>query len=272
MKNITETEAWADAEHAKVFDYLHKRPGSLLKRHYESFNEGRLLNEYKREINGQKFYEIGCATGELYRYLSLYHKRFQYTGFDISKPALARAISKFPDANFHLLQSGIDSLVMEFGKADVIWCRDVVLHQKDPYAFLDNLMNSFNELLILRLRTREKGKTSYDSDSSCQLHWDKHWVPYIILNTDELIMHISKFPEVKKIIIARRFEVLGGQNFRFLPKDMYFRDTGTAETAVLVFKGERHGGKIEIVYSDRNDAPKYSYFERLRLKLSTYLR
>lgn len=266
-KKITETEAWADDEHAEVFDYLHNRPAYFLRRHYESFNEGRFLKEQAKSITGKRFFEIGCATGELYRYISKYKPQFEYTGFDISRPAIGRAKEKYPNAKFELLEDNQDSLNNKFGTASVVWCRDVVLHQEDPYGFLEKLISLTEEALVLRLRTREKGQTYLDTNQSCQFHWDRHWVPYIVLNTNELLDFLGQHDQVSEIIVGRRFEVLGGHNFRYLPKDLYETKTGSAETALFIRMGKRENEKPIITYSDRQDMPKYNYLERAVMKL-----
>jgi hypothetical protein len=77
--------------------------------------------------------------------------------------------------------------VDRFGRADVVFCRDVVLHQLDPYGFLSTLLDIAAKALVLRLRTRDVGATVLNAEISCQYHYDRHWVPYIVLNTDELI-------------------------------------------------------------------------------------
>jgi len=51
MSNISEVEVWADEAHAVVFNYLHKLPKFLIKKYYETFKEGRLLNRYKDKIS-----------------------------------------------------------------------------------------------------------------------------------------------------------------------------------------------------------------------------
>lgn len=266
-KNITETGAWADAEHAQVFDYLHKRPAYFLKRHYESFSEGRFLRQLIPEVQGKTFFEVGCATGELYRYLKHYHKHLAYMGFDISKPAIERARYKFPQADFRLLDDNHAPLADCYGKASIVWCRDVVLHQEDPFGFITKLIELAEEALILRLRTREKGATCLDVKISCQFHWDRHWVPYIILNTTELLKFLSGFPRVSNIVVARRFEVLGGHNYRFLPKDLYESATGTAETAILIKMGKNSSVNPSVSYVDRQDMPTYGYLERIIMKI-----
>jgi len=273
MDNVTETDAWGDETHAMVFDYLHKMPNFIVKRHYETFNEGRLLKDYAGMLEAGDFFEIGCATGELYRYIKNFMPDFKYQGFDISEPAINRARTKYRDGNFHLLTNGFDEIRENFGRPNVVWCRDVVMHQERPYKFLENVINLSRDVSILRLRTRDEGETVIDSNISCQLHWDKFWVPYIVLNINELIDKISENKEVSKIVISRSYEVLGGQNYRYLPKELYFKESGTSETAIMVIKGERNKtGKVDITFMDKQDRPKLSIFERIIRKLSLLFR
>jgi 2-polyprenyl-3-methyl-5-hydroxy-6-metoxy-1,4-benzoquinol methylase len=247
---VSESVAWDDQEHAVVFDYLSRMPSYFVKKFYESFNECRILNKFQGDIKGRKFFEVGCATGELYRYITNNMNQFQYHGFDISKPGINRAKSKYPKGNFHQLTSGFEEIKQKFGNPDVVWCRDVVLHQMDPYEFLSNLIDLSKEVIVLRLRTRDVGETVMDVDASCQLHWDKFWVPYIVLNIDEMIEKISQAKNIKRIIISRNYEVLGGHNFRFLPKELFFKSSGTAETAVYIQKTEKTSDSVEVSYME----------------------
>jgi SAM-dependent methyltransferase len=269
---VSEKDAWDDQTHASAFDYLHKMPRFMVKKHYERFNEGRLLKAFQNDIQGKIFFEIGCATGELYRYISSYMPQFKYFGFDISKPAIERAKQKYPNGNFHKLTNGTEEIGQEFGQADVIWCRDVVLHQMFPYDFLDNLLNLSSEVVILRLRTRDVGETVTDPSLSCQLHWDKFWVPYIVLNTDEMIQKIKGHQDVRKIVVSRHYEVLGGHNYRFLPKELFFTASGTAETAVYIQKGLRKNGHAEVSFMDQHDRLQYGLFDRIIIKIFSELR
>lgn len=263
---VSESEAWGDQEHANVFDYMYSMPNPFLKKHYESFNEGRLLKAYKPTFGSDKFFEIGCATGELFRYISNYRKEFNYYGFDISEPGIRRAKQKYPEGNFHKLTEGFDEIQKKYGQPNVVWCRDVILHQNDPYSFLDNLISLARDAVFVRLRTRDVGDTVFDTQLSCQLHWDKYWVPYIVINTDEMIRRIEAHQDVKKITICRAYEVLGGHNYRFLPKELFFKGSGSAETALFIEKGSRIGEGLEVSYIDRPDQPKYSLVERVALK------
>ncbi len=273
MHDVSETAAWGDQAHAKVFDYLSKMPKCLVKKHYESFNEGRLLKKFQDDIKGKTFFEIGCATGELYRYINIFMKQFDYYGFDISEPGIKRAKEKYPQGQFNLITAGFEGIVSEYEKPDVVWCRDVVLHQENPYAFIDELIDLSDNIIILRVRTRDVGETETDSKISCQLHWDKIWVPYIILNTDEMIEKIKSHEDVNKIIVSRSYEVLGGHNSRYLPKDLYYSEAGTAETAVFIQKGKRStDNNVEVQFDDSPDRVKYNYFDRAIHKAALLLK
>ena len=113
--NVSEKEAWDDQTHAEHFDSLSAKPNFVLKKHYESYGEGKLLKKWKPHNGEGMLFEIGCATGELYRYIHNYRRDLDYKGFDISKPAIERGKQKYPDGNFYKLVSGLDEIVNSFG-------------------------------------------------------------------------------------------------------------------------------------------------------------
>lgn len=141
------------------------------------------------------------------------------------------------------------------------------MHQEDPYAFLDGLINLTKEAAFVRLRTRDVGDTVTDTQISCQLHWDKFWVPYIVINTDEMIQRIEAHKDVKKLVVCRAYEVLGGHNYRFLPKELYFNEARTAETALFIQKGSRGNNALDVSFMDQPDRPQYTVRERIIRKL-----
>lgn len=266
--NISEQSAWQDHAHARVFDEVSMYPDFLMRRRFESFNEVRLLREHAHKIHGNVLFEIGCATGELGRYVEKYLPRFHYTGFDISRPAIGRAVAKYGDGRYRLLEGPIAAFRKRFGTADVVFCRDVVLHQLDPYFFISSLLQIARGALVLRLRTRDVGETVLDAERSCQYHYDRHWVPYIVLNTDELIGRICADPAVSEIVVSRRYEPLGGHNWRYLPKELFYSETGSAETALIVLKRQApRQDRPAITFDDRADGPRFSLMERAYLKL-----
>lgn len=262
--------AWQQDTHARVFDDIARYPGFLMRKRFESFSEVRLLRDYLRTAPGAgSLFEIGCATGEFSRYVAGSLPGLSYRGFDISRPALARAAEKYGPDRFVRLETGLDGFLARHGAADVVFCRDVVLHQSDPFAFLRQLLPIARGALALRLRIRDHGPTFTDPEQSCQYHYDSHWVPYIVINTDELLATIAEDRGVRRVIVSRRHEVLGGHNFRHLPKDLFYSSTGGAETAVMIIKqeGERQGEPL-VEFDDRVDGPGWTLLDRAILRFA----
>jgi SAM-dependent methyltransferase len=271
MKNDNYS-AWSDELHARVFDYASAYPSYLLRKRYEGFNEGRLLKQHYKEIVGNSFIEVGCATGELYRYLNNNLPRFDYHGFDISAPAIERAAEKYGGDKFSLIKE-TDDLLQRCGTASVVYCRDVIIHQTDPYGLLEKLLSMAEECLVLRLRTRDFGDSVLDAEKSCQRHYGEYWVPYMVLNTEEVIDRISENKRVESIVISRRYEVLGGFNGRYLPKDLHYRDAKGAETAMYIKLSDKdRDGSVELIYNDRHDGPEFNLVDKVVALVMCYLR
>lgn len=245
-------EAWQEPIHADFFDARARNSLRLLRRVYENFNEFRLFLENKGYIRGRHFVEIGCATGELYRYSRCCHPEFSYRGFDISRPAIERAIQKYPDGQFDVCRPDLSDVIALNLNPAVVWARDVVVHQPDPFGYLSRLLPISNEVTILRLRTRDKGATVHDAELSCQWY-SGHWVPYMVLNVDEAIEIICQAVPVKRMTILKSYVQLGGWHNRFLPKECYYPETGTAETAVYIVRSEDPRTNPEIVISSRKE-------------------
>jgi len=245
-------EAWQESEHADFFDARATLSARELRRCYESFNEFRLFLDHKGEIEGRLFVEIGCATGELYRYLRQYHPEFHYRGYDISHSAIARARQKFPEGRFDTCEPDLSDLRQCDLKPSVLWVRDVVHHQPDPFEYLSKLLPLSEEITILRIRTRDRGPSVIDPERSCQRHYD-YWVPYIVLNTDEIVEFISHTIPVESMFVLKNHVQLGGWNNRYLPKDCYYPETGTAETAIYIVRAEAATAPPDIVISDHTE-------------------
>lgn len=265
--------AWKQKEHASYFDSNSVLSKSMLYKIYETKNEVLLLNKYKGNSGPKSIVEIGCATGEFYRYLRSKHPQFEYRGFDISPPALARARQKYPEASFNQCTEDVNSVKSAGPQPDIVFCKDVVLHQNLPFDFLGKILQIPKEAIFLRIRTRDVGATVTDPELSCQRHYDT-WVPYMILNADEVIRFIQSSRTCKKIVVQKHYEILGGNIGRYLPKDCYVPETGTAETSIYVEFSDEPGITPEVTVESVHDSrPQFSLFEkvlfRVRRKLLT---
>lgn len=226
--------AWQQHEHQETFSLWDKlSTKTLIKRCYD-FNEFQLYKEILGDSQCQTMSDIGCATGGFYRFFRATWPEINYTGFDISDNAIAKAQLRYPTGTFKKYDDNISS--------DIIFCRDVIHHQTEPCAFLETLYDSAEHYLIIRVRTREEGPTIFDPNISCQYTYN-HWVPYIVFNTEELISLIRSFkPAPINISIRRNPTVLGGNVGRYLPKELYYAETGTSETAILIEKTSAQSG------------------------------
>jgi SAM-dependent methyltransferase len=222
-------------EHAELFGTWDRYATRKLVRLCNQFNECQLFRTLVGNEDCRTLSDVGCATGRFYRFFRTVWPTLEYKGFDISAVAIEEARRHFPKGSFRVFDGNLKS-VPEIG-ADIVWCRDVVHHQTDPGGFLSDLYDTTGKYLILRVRTREVGSTVFDVSQSCQYTYG-NWVPYIVFNTSELIDLVRSFkPVPAKITLWRHPVVLGGQNGRFSPKELYYPETGTAEASVLIQKG-----------------------------------
>lgn len=252
---------WQSGDHAKRFDYRSTLNGRNLVRNYESLNDVRLLRERLDRIRPFTLLELGCATGEFYRYLRFQYPNVMYYGLDVSEPAVARAKEKYPEARFFVNRPDIMVLdtLRELSLPEapaVVYAKDVVHHQTRPFEFLSELLKVASEMIIFRCRTRDIGQTEWNPDLSCQYHYGG-WMPYIVINLDDLISYMRGEASRSEVVVYRNHVVLGGQYNRYLPKECYLKATGTAETAIGVFKKTDNPGKV--IVEDRPDMnPRYT--------------
>ena len=225
---------WDTKEHLNNFDHWNRMNKYEFIFKYGSFEEQKYLKERIKDFKNPSILDFGCATGTTNKYLRLISKNinYEYKGVDISKPSIEKAKKYYSDEEFQLINQNSDFL--KENKFDIVYSRDTVLHQTDPYKFIQSLLLATKKSLILRLRTRDKGKTIFDVENSCQLHYENYWMPYIILNFDELINFLKDQKHVCNIRVNKSYMALGGQNYRYLEKDLYYQKTGTAETALLI--------------------------------------
>lgn len=253
---------WQNPDHVRRFDFRSALDRRNLVRNFESLNDVRLLNERLDRERTLNLLEVGCATGEFYRYLQVKFPRVSYYGVDISRPAIERAHTKYPQGRFSVTDpdTSVRTVMEQAGLShapEIIYAKDVVHHQVKPFGFVSELLEAAIEAVIVRCRTRDVGKTELDPELSCQYHYGG-WMPYIILNLEELIAHIRHLSPQAELLIYRNHIVLGGQHNRYLPKDCYLRETGTAETAVGVFQVSNRLGKVTIAdCTDQN--PRYTW-------------
>jgi SAM-dependent methyltransferase len=254
--------SWNREGHAVHFDGLRFIPTPLLVRRWEGFNEVRMLGALLEREPRLTVLEIGCATGEMYRYVSRRHPQATYIGADISEPAVSRAREKFTSrARFIVTDPSLAAL--DGLTPDIVFCRDVLQHQTEPWTFLERLHRLAGRFLVMRIRTRDRGATEYDPERSCQYHAGA-WVPFIMLNVEELVDTITARFHPSRLELVKNPIVFGGHHWRFVPKDCYESATGTAETAMLLEKGTGSAEKPAVTISVRADGEQTPGWHRMQ--------
>ena len=262
---------WQDGEHAQQLDGRAALPDRSLIRNFERFSDVPLLGERLQALPDPRVLEVGCGTGEFYRYLRLKHPRMSYAGFDIARPAILSARRKYPQGRFfasdpaHTVSETLEASGLD-PQWPVVYSKDVVHHQTDPFGFLAQLIEVCSDSLIFRTRTRDKGPTLVDPDRSCQYHY-QGWMPFIVLNIDEIIDQIRRRAPDSEIVIYRNHMVLGGKENRFLPKECYLPETGTAETAVGIFRKSPRRDRVHLVDRTEAQCPSVPLPDRIHLLL-----
>lgn len=260
-------EPWQRREHVSRFDYRVALDDRNLTRLYETLNDVRLFNERFTRAKPLTVCEVGCATGDFYRYLTLRYPQARYCGIDVSVAAIERARAKYPRASFLLRGLGLPLLHLvreDLGadQAQVVYAADVIHHQLDPLGCLEELIGVASEAVIVRCRTRDQGATVYDPAQSRQWHYDG-WVPYLVVNLQELLDHIRRVVPLAEIVVYRHHMILGGRYERELPPDCSDQRAGTAETAVGIFLTSSERGRV--VVRDRADGrPNTTWDHKMR--------
>ncbi len=232
-------EAWMQRGHPDLMGSWDRYSTTRLVKLCDRFNECQLFRAIVGDTDCLTISDVGCATGRYYRYFRKTWPFLEYKGFDISDVAIEEAGGRFPKGSFTVFDGNVKSLP-EIA-SDIVWSRDVVHHQTNPGEFLSDLYDVAGKYLILRVRTREVGSTVFDASQSCQYTYGR-WVPYVVYNTSELVDLIRSFrPAPMKITVRMNPIILGGLYGRYVPKELYYPERGTAETAVLIQK--RTGGR-----------------------------
>tara|TARA_B100000029_G_C17423617_1_gene905255 strand:+ start:168 stop:1010 length:843 start_codon:yes stop_codon:yes gene_type:complete len=264
---------WNREEHKKYFNVWNKISRSYFNFLFGCYYENNYLLNYLKKNSRQSILDVGCATGYLLRYLKLKKTKFDYHGADISIECIDTAKKHYKDYSFTQISS--DGLQKSFNPKsfDIVYSRDVAIHQLKPLNFIKDLIDISRNVLVLRIRTRDKGKTVYDPNYSCQLGNQgvgekKDWVPVIVLNYQELIEFLKQMKIVKKVIVNKSYTILGGKSLLFFEKDLYLKETGGAETSLILFLDREKNNNLEVEehtqiegnnYLDKNKFKHYFY-------------
>ncbi len=262
--NYNFDKAWSKDEHGEAFDLWNRMSKSYFKFIFGCFYENKYLINYLKKNPNLSLLDVGCGTGPLLRYIKLKGGLADYLGVDISESCIQRA-QKIHKKNYFKKISTLNlSEQLDVKKYDIVYSRDTVPHQLEPLKFIKSLIDATKDILILRLRTRDLGSTIYDFEYSCQYMAGNEWVPYIVLNCGELIEFFKSQSIVKKIIMNKSYTILGGQNDRFIEKNLYLKKTGGAETTMIIFIDRN--AKEEFKLHESTNIEGHKYLEKSKYK------
>jgi len=259
-------EAWQNNEHSRQFGKAIREKNILyFLRRFNRYLPARCLSYVVNSLcsHNVSILDVGCAAGDFYAYLASTRSsgNWTYEGVDISRPAIEIARKRLGKDLFHLISTD-DDLVGKM--ADIILSVDVLIHQVEPFQHLERIFDCARKFLVVSLRTRETGDTVLDPELSCQMNYGQ-WVPFIVFNINqfyEAILRLTSKP--LKLTCFKEYQILGGENKRFLPKDLYTEGPKTAKTTLLIEKCQNGvESKIEEYEYMAIPTPKKSFTFRL---------
>lgn len=241
------SKAWQNKEHSRQFGKaIRKKSPLLFLGKFNRYMPARCLNFLVNTSTAKQIsvLDIGCAGGDFFAYLSCVasSQNWNYKGLDISEPAIEIAKKNYGENLFKQINKD-DDWVGRY--ADIVISIDVLIHHIEPFQHLEKLFDCAKKFLVISLRTRESGDTVLDPDLSCQRNYGE-WVPFIVFNMNQLyekILSLASNP--LKIICFKEYQILGGERRRFLPKELYEKESKTAVTTLLIEKCD-HAAKNQI--------------------------
>ncbi len=225
---------WTDKKLTNHYVYLHKYLSDyLFNLKFGSYYSSKLTLESLKKFPNYNLLEVGIGAGNFFRLLKINKIFNHYTGADINENYISLAKELHEYKNFYLTDENLKKNLEK--KYDIVYSRNVALHQTDPYFFINNLINKARKILIIELKTRNKGETILDTNYSYQIV-DGVLIPYIVLNFNELKDFLSnhKLCQNSIITINREYTILGGKNLRHLEKDLFEKETGGANTTLTI--------------------------------------
>ena len=107
--------AWNKEEHKKLFDVWNTMSKSYFKFIFGCFYENKyLINQLKKKPN-LNLLDVGCATGQLFRYLKIKKVLVNYFGIDISENCIQRA-QEIHGKNFFKTNKKLDLFMQKIEK------------------------------------------------------------------------------------------------------------------------------------------------------------
>jgi SAM-dependent methyltransferase len=262
-------QSWDDPRHLGAFsDYVHDLP--LFQRYRNSQIYGNIRKCLELVLPcSSTVVEIGVGGGRSYAFLREISKRlenidYQYTGYDISRQCVEFCKARYAE-NFICSETE----VFKYQVADLVFFFDVMVHCRSPLDFLTQASTASRRYLCFQTPTRDKGPTEYNVEKSCRLE-NGSWVPWIVFNTTELAEEL-KARGFCKVLLLKEYKSFAGNAPRFLPKEFFEMDIGSASSAVLAIRPEGLNNSIESSNLLAHDINEMIVKERSKIPIAVQL-
>ncbi len=154
------------------------------------------------------FFDFGCGTGLLCKFISDNFPDAKIEGIDISNQMIVKAKSNCPNCNFYV--GDVESTNLP--DYDVIISKDVFNHIKDIHKTISRLNDLLNPegMLIIANRKRERNLKDEIVDTLKTMDYEISTESYFFKPTEEEINDflntLTKFKEEHKSIVRKKLE------------------------------------------------------------------
>ena len=194
-------------------------------------NLGRCISEvidHSAVIN-----ELGVGGGRSFQYFrwltqNASHETYDYLGYDIAPACVDFCKEKFGN-RFELIEED-----GRYRPCDLFYFFDVLVHAPEPLRLIEKVGLSAKKYLCFQTPTRDCGQTEFDVEKSCRLE-NGVWVPWIVFNVDELIGHLRD-QGFERFLVLKTYKQFAGGGNRYLPREFFDPETGSARTAICAIK------------------------------------
>ena len=138
---------------------------------------------------GAKVLDVGCAAGGFYNIMKSIEPQIEYTGIDISEPAIEVARHKYPDARFKVTDG--TKIPYDDNSFDLVHCVSVLVVVPRYEDVLKEMYRVSNRFVLADLRIlKNVGDGKNFRDSYYQIKFDHEdeeaRVPYVISDADRV--------------------------------------------------------------------------------------
>ncbi len=142
---------------------------------------------------GAKVLDVGCASGGFFNIMRSLEPSIEYTGIDISEPAIELAKNKYSEAQFQVT----DGMKIPFddNSFDLVHCTSVLVIEHRYEEILKEMYRVSNRFVLVDMRLLKGIGNMLDVDQSYyRIKFDNEveeaTVPYVVCDVDRVVSYI----------------------------------------------------------------------------------